>query len=43
MNRRVVWTGLGEPWFVVAGEKLEAGWSPILPSSAMDGFTAAQC
>lgn len=42
MNRGVIWTGLGELWFVVAAEKLEAGWSSILPGSASDGFTAAQ-
>jgi hypothetical protein len=42
MNRGVVWTGLGELRFMVAGEKLEAGWSSILPGSATDGFTAAQ-
>jgi hypothetical protein len=42
MNRGVVWTSLGELRFVVVDEKLEAGWSPILPGSATDGFTAAQ-
>lgn len=41
MNRGVVWTGLGELRFVVVGEKLEAGWSAILPGSALDGFTAS--
>jgi hypothetical protein len=38
----VVWAGLSELRFTVADEKLELGWSSILPDSASDGFTAAQ-
>jgi hypothetical protein len=42
VNRGVVWIGLGELRFMVTGKKLEVVWSPILPGSATDGFTAAQ-